>query len=175
MKKILIIFMVAIISIACVGCGDTNSSQESSTEAPPASNSDSSKNENLEYKAGDVINFEGEEITLTNVQKNYNTGNQYSKPASGKEFIKVTVTIKNVSNENISVNPLEFKIQTSNGVQESVSGETYSLDDKFISAELISQGTITGSIIFETPKDDSSLKLVYQPNLFKGKQISINL
>ena len=176
MKKILIVLtVVAMLSIACVGCGSTNSTKESSTETPSTSNSDSSKNENSVYKVGDVIHFEGEEIKVTNVQRNYNTGNEYSKPASGKEFVKVTVTIKNTSNSNISVNPLEFKIQDSNGAQKSLASESYIIDDKFDSAELIPGGTKTGSIIFEVPKNDAGLKLIYEPNAFSGEQISIKL
>ena len=183
MKKILLALIVAVLSVSFVGCGNNSSNSNNSSEPSQSesssktdnSSSQSNQSETKEYKVGDTISFEGEEITLTNVQRNYNTGNEYSKPASGKEFVKVTVTIKNVSNSNISLSPFDFKIQDSNGSQESLAGESYSLDDQLNSAELIPQGTKTGSMIFEVPKDDAGLKLIYKPNAFNDKQIAINL
>ena len=66
--------------------GDNNNSSQSSN------NGGSSQNE---FKVGDVIAFDGREVTVTSVQRNFYTGNQFIKPSDGKEFVKVNVTIEN--------------------------------------------------------------------------------
>lgn len=124
---------------------------------------------------GDVINFEGEEVTVTNVERNYDTGNQYSTPKTGNEFVKITVNIKNISNKEISVGAHEFELQNSKGSIESIASPTYSLEDVFDNAKLISDGEKSGSMIFEAPKDDEGLKLVYKPSFLSSKELKISL
>ena len=177
MKKFLILFIVGMLSIACVGCGNSGSTKDASTTE---SNSDSTKSNSdseskKEYKVGDVISFEGQEITVTSVQRNYDSGNEYIKAKTGNEFVKVTVSVKNISNSKISVGPFEFKLQNSEGAQETTTGLTYTIDDKFDSAELVPGGTRTGSLVFEAPKDDAGLKLIYNPSLFGDKKLEIKL
>ncbi len=126
-----------------------------------------------EYNVGDVIAFDGKEFTVTKVQKNFSI--KYSEPKSGYEFIKLDVKIENKSDSNISVNTYNFKMQDSNGAIEDVSMETYSADDGFESAELIPNGKRSGSIIFEVPKNDTNLKLIYEPSFWSNKKVMIKI
>lgn len=141
-----------------------NSQQETTTEEAPGV-----------YNVGDVISFDNKEVTATKVEKNYNTGNEYIKPKSGKKFIKVSVKIENKSNNDISVSCYDFKVQDSNGVINTCSSETWSLDDRLDSTNLAPNGKIAGSIIFEVPSNDSDLKLIYTPSFFLNKKIEIKL
>lgn len=174
MKKIIVLLIALGLSVSCVGCGN-NKTKESSTTSNSSSNSSDSNKLKDEYNVGEVIKFEGEEFTVTNVDKNHKSSNQYIKPKEGKQFVKVSVTIKNISDDKISVNPLEFKLLNSNGELAEIDGETYLLKDQFDSAELVKGGTKSGSIVFQAPKDDNGLKLVYKPNLLKDVEVKIKL
>lgn len=175
----LISALMILFSISIAGCGNkteqTSSNSSAKTETETKENTDNKESSSNTYKVGDKITFEGEEVTVVSVERNYNTGNQYQTPKDGEEFVKISINIKNVSNKNISVNPLEFKIQSSDGALESPNYNTYSLDDQFESAELVPEGTRSGSIIFEVPKDDANLKLVYTPSILSAKSITIEL
>lgn len=152
----------------------TSSSQSSSTSSTSSKENNTEKDENKEYKVGDVISWEGREITVIDVDKNYKP--QYATAKSGKEFVKVTINLVNKSSNDLSVNPLDFKVQDSTGAKESISGSTYSLSDQFESATLVSGGLRKGSLVFEVNKDDNNLKLIYSTNsLFSGKLLEIKL
>jgi hypothetical protein len=49
------------------------------------------------YTVGETIERDGKQLTVTKVERGYDTGNQFAQPASGKEFVKVTVELKNNS------------------------------------------------------------------------------
>ncbi len=140
------------------------------------SSSQDSKNQEStnEFKVGDIISFDDKEVTVTNVARNYNTGNEFSKPKDGKEFVKVTVEIKNKSKSDISYNTFDFKIKTDNGVLESTSWSA-SPDDSLGSGKLAENGKIKGSMVFEVPKGDKKLSLRYSPSFWSNKNIEIKL
>ena len=86
MKKLLTILMVVGMSTAFVGCGSTKTKESSDSQSSQSSESSSStsnsEQDSAEYKVGDVISFEGEEITVTDVKRNYSTGNTYNLPST---------------------------------------------------------------------------------------------
>lgn len=153
----------------------TSSSQSTGVSSEENSSQSSSEDtKSKEYKAGDVISWAGREITVTDVDKKYVPG--YSKAKSEKEFIKVTINVVNKSDKDLSVNPLNFKVQDSTGAKETVAGSTYSLSDQFESATLIPGGSRKGSLVFEVNKDDNNLKLICSTSsLFSGNELEIKL
>ena len=66
-------------------------------------------------------------------------------------------------------------MQNSKGSIESISSTTYSLKDVFDNVKLVPGGEKSGSMVFEAPKDDKELKLVYKSSLFSSKELKINL
>lgn len=176
MRKILVFLLIAMLSVACVGCGNNNSSN---TDTPPSTSNDISNTtnqnnqSNSEHKVGDVVNVKNEELTVTDVQRNYKTGNEYTKAETGNEFVKVTVKIKNNSDDKISVSPLEFKVLDSNGVYHDYNYLV--LKEPLKSVDLAKGGSISGSVAFEVPKNDTNLKLVYTPSLWSDEQVEIKL
>ena len=68
--------------------------------------------EKTDFAVGDVISYEGREVTVVSVERNYNSNNEFYQPESGKEFVKVSIKIENKSknilgyeyNENIGKN-----------------------------------------------------------------------
>ena len=132
------------------------------------------KEEKTEFNVGDIIAFDGKELTVEKVERNWNSGNSYLKPKDGKEYVKVSVKIENKSETEMNYNVFEFKAEDSNGAAESADGQTYSLPDSLGSGDLVKGGKKSGSMIFEVPAG-SSLKLHYQPSFWSNKKVIVNL
>ena len=137
-------------------------------------NSEKKKEEKTEFNVGDIIAFDGKELTVEKVERNWNSGNSYLKPKDGKEYVKVSVKIENKSETEMNYNVFEFKAEDSNGAAESADGQTYSLPDSLGSGDLVKGGKKSGSMIFEVPAG-SSLKLHYQPSFWSNKKVIVNL
>ena len=137
-------------------------------------NSESKKEEKTEFNVGDIIAFDGKELTVEKVERNWNSGNAYLKPKDGKEYVKVSVKIENKSETEMNYNVFEFKAEDSNGAAESADGQTYSLPDSLGSGDLVKGGKKSGSMIFEVPTG-SSLRLHYQPSFWSNKKVIVNL
>ena len=135
---------------------------------------ESKKEEKTEFNVGDIIAFDGKELTVEKVERNWNSGNAYLKPKDGKEYVKVSVKIENKSETEMNYNVFEFKAEDSNGAAESANGQTYSLPDSLGSGDLVKGGKKSGSVIFEVPTG-SSLKLHYQPSFWSNKKVIVNL
>ena len=190
MKKFLLMLIIVVLSIGFVGCGSNNSSteisnnteksnkndslsnQSSQSENNENSNSIQNKAEAKEHKVGDTIAIDGEELTVTEVKRDYKSGNEYIKPDSGNEYVKITVTIKNSSDDTISVSPYEFKILDGNGVYRACN---YILKQTLASTQLAKGGNISGSMTFEVPKNDANLKLIYTPSFWSDDYVEIKL
>jgi hypothetical protein len=81
-------------------------------------------------------------------------------------MIRVYITLRNTGNLSINYNPLDFKVQDSNGVQknyENISEMPYRLDY----GSLASDGKVEGNLAFEVPQGDNNLQLVYEANPFE--------
>lgn len=145
-----------------------------SNRSSQVQNNEPKKEEKTEFKVGDIIAFDGKELTVEKVERNWDSGNTYMKPKDGKEYVKVTVKIENKSETEMSYNVFEFKAEDSNGAAESADGQTYSLPDSLGSGDLVKGGKKTGSMIFEVPAG-SQIKLHYQPSFWSNKKVIVNL
>lgn len=114
--------------------------------------------QNKVYGVSDIISWDGKQIIVTDTVRNYKA--KYAKPKSGKEFIKVTISIVNKSDKDMLVSPMKFKVQDSTGAQVYMESCTYSLADPFQSATLAPGGSRQGSIVFEVNKNDTDMKLI---------------
>ena len=137
-------------------------------------NSEKKKEEKTEFNVGDIIAFDGKELTVEKVERNWNSGNAYLKPKDGKEYVKVSVKIENKSETEMNYNVFEFKAEDSNGAAENADMQTYSLPDSLGSGDLVKGGKKSGSMIFEVPVG-SSLKLHYKPSFWSNKKVIVNL
>lgn len=138
-------------------------------------NADSSQvsQDQTTFKIGDVISYKNKEITVQKIERNYNTGNQFSKPKDGKEFVRVHILIENKSDDKMSYNAFNWEMQDSTGDIKSYSWVT---DDTHIgSGDLAKGGKKVGTIVFEVPKDDKALTLHYKDSFFSNKTIEIKL
>ena len=143
----------------------TNSSSESSTQT--------SEPQKTEFNINETVSFDDRELTVTQIQRNFQTGNQFSQPEAGNEFVVVSAELTTNASPEMTFNPYDFKLQDSNGVQKSLSF-VVSIENQLDSGTLAPGGKVSGNIAFEIPQDDSGLKLIYSGSLF-GQTITINL
>ena len=168
-----LIIIVVLIGVGGAMGGDKNTATTGTTGS---NTTDTNKTEEkTEFKVGETASFDDKTITVTSVQRNYDTGNQYAQPESGKEFVIVTVTITNDSKTTLDYNTYEFKMQDSNGVQQSEAIMALS-EGKLNSGSLAAGGKVSGKVAYEVPKDDAGLKLLYQNfSFFDNKAITFTL
>lgn len=131
------------------------------------------QSEKTEYNQGEEAILGKGAITITKVEKSQ--GTQWDKPKSGKEFVIVHLSIENKGNSNLSYNPFYFKMQNSQGQQESMTFTTVDQDTSLQSGELIPGGKVTGTIAFEQPKGDTGLVLIYNDSIWSSKELKIKL
>lgn len=169
------LIIIVIIGGIASASGNNNSDTPASTTNDNNSAQNDTSEEKTEFKIGETASFDSKSITVKEVQRNYDTGNQFSRPESGKEFVLITVEIANNSSSSMDYNTFEFKLQDSNGVQQSESFTAIS-DGKLNSGSLAPSGKVTGKLAYEAPQDDSGLKLLYQSySFFSNKVITFNL
>ena len=156
MKKSIILLLTLAMVFALAACGDAKTSGSS---ASPAADTDAI------YAIGQAANVDGCEMTVTNVEKS--TGGEYDKPQSdANEFVIVTVSIANKGKKNLPYNPFYFKMQNSQGQITDTTFTTVAQSTALNSGELAPGGTVSGTVVFEQPKDDAGLVLQYQDNAF---------
>ncbi|HEY1085540.1 MAG TPA: DUF4352 domain-containing protein [Candidatus Saccharimonadales bacterium] len=168
-----------IIIIVLIGIGGAaGGNKDDTTTSTSSSNSNSeskSAEEKTDFKVGETASFDDKSITITKVQRNYDTGNQFARPESGKEFVIVTVKITNNSDSTLDYNTFEFKMQDSDGVQQNEAIMALS-EGKLNSGSLAKNGKVTGKLAYEVPKGDKGLKLLYQNfGFFENKAITFDL
>lgn len=164
-------WLIIVVVLICIG-GVAGSSDKDAKKVGEGGTSEQSGSDNSTFKIGDVIAIDGQEITVTNVQRNW-TG-EYSKPDAGKEYVKVSVKIENKSDETTSYNSLYWSMEDGNGAIES---EAFVIgnDDALNSGDLAKGGKKAGSIVFEVPQGDQKLKVHYKPNMFSSREAIIEL
>lgn len=111
-------------------------------------------------------------LTVTNVTKS--NGSIYSKPASGKEYVIVSVTIKNNGKQNLAYNPYYFKMQNGNGAQEKITFFADNQDTELDTGELAPGGTVSGTLAFEEIPGDA-LTLILETDMFNGNTINVKI
>ncbi|MBH2007299.1 DUF4352 domain-containing protein [Candidatus Saccharibacteria bacterium] len=169
---VLIIIVIGGIGSAAGGNkGDTPTSTTNGTTVSETKTPE----DKTEFAVGETASFDDKSITITDVQRNYDTGNQFAQPESGKEFVLVTVEMANNSKNSMDYNTFEFKLQDSNGVQLNESFTALS-EGKLNSGSLAPSGKVTGKLAYEVPKDDAGLKLLYQSfSFFSNKAVTFSL
>ncbi len=117
-----------------------------------------------EYNQSDVVTYNDVEYSITSVEKTKGE-NQFFQAKDGYEYVKVTINIKNNSDEKISYNALNFQMVNGDGVEASIYSITAEDDVLLNSGELDAGGTIEGVIIWEQKQGDTGLKIRYYDNV----------
>lgn len=162
----------AFVALMVLGCGGTGSSEtasvisSSTSSATKAASSKSAASKvDQVFNVGQTVKVENCEMTVTKVDKS--AGGEFEVPQKpSDEFVIVNVKIKNDGTDNLSYNSLYFKMQNSQG---QITGTTITTIDQSTalnSGELVAGGSVSGTIVFQEPKNDKGLILQYQDNYF---------
>lgn len=125
-----------------------------------------------EFKVGEVIAFDGKEVTVTKVTRNWTQ--EFNEPAAGKEYVKVNVQLQNKSDKEVDFNVFDWSLQDSNGTIQDTA-MAFDDSDQLDSGKIAPGGKAEGSIIFEVPAGDEELTLRYQPSFWSDKRIEVKL
>lgn len=166
--------MWAIVTVIVIGVAASSSQQDATKVGDSSGSSQEQKKEQTDFKVGDVIAFDGKEITVTGVQRNYSPG-QYYTSAEGKEYVRVDVTIDNKSKDRVSYNTFDWEMQDTQGDIKTIDSSTYSLADGLNSGDIAAGGKKTGALVFEVPAGDAGLTLHYKPGFWSDRTVNIKL
>lgn len=139
-----------------------------------SSTSISSDKEIVKGTVGQAVTAEKMELTVSEVKRNYTPESQYYTADTGKEYVAVSVTLKNKGDDSESFSSYDFKVRDSTGTELSYAyvGE---VTGELQSGSLAAGGSTSGVMVYEVPAGDSSLVLVYSPSFFGGETAEITL
>jgi hypothetical protein len=127
--------------------------------------------ENVAVAVGETAELQDRSLVVNEAQHGYPL-RRGQKLEPDSELLRVYITLKNTGNQPINYNPLDFKVQDSNGVQKNYEGMS-DLPYRLEYGSLAPDGTVEGNLAFEVPQGDNNLQLVYQANQFQRQTITI--
>lgn len=122
---------------------------------------------------GDTAEIDNMLFKVVSVQRNY-PGGQYDTLPSGKEWVLVSLYLENKGEEEESYNPYDFKIEDSLGDRQGIAFVS-DIEDELNAGELAPGGKKYANLVFEVPKDDQNLKLIFEPDIFSEKKVIVRL
>lgn len=155
---------------------ETPSDEPATSDTPSDQTEGTPSSENADgYKVGETMVFKDRKVTVTSVERNFSTGNEFVTPEDGKEFVKVNIVVVNTSTSKITVYSGDWKIQDGNGVIDSynVLATSVAKNALGISVELAGGGQVSGALVFEVPKGDTNLELQYKASFLNTVVIKL--
>lgn len=171
-KKVWFWVIIVIIVIGVSSASQQNKATVVNTNNNNAT-SENKPTEKTTFKVGETIAFDGKEVTVKSIDRDWKSDNQFIKANDGKEFVKVNVSIVNKSDSELSFNTFDWKIEDANGAIEGPSGTAFTASDNLGSGDLAVNGKKEGSVIFEVAKD-SKIKIHYQPSFWSNKKLLLS-
>jgi len=172
MKKVMVI-ICSILVLGLVGCGPAPTGVKvQSTVAPVVETT--KPVEKTVFLLNEVVKTSnGATIIISKLTKP--KVGEYDSVKPGNEFVMVTVTITNSGKDIIAYNPFDYKMQNSQG--QILDGTYSSVNENTAlgTGNLAIGGKVTGTLLFEQPKNDKALTLVYTGNMFSAEGITFKL
>lgn len=117
------------------------------------------------YYVGDTFSKDGLSITYVS-SSDYETDNEFLKPADGKKYIRVALHIDNQTGSDKSVTSFEFKCYADGYDADAF----YGADDE-LSASLSDGRTADGAVYFEVPLDATEIEIEYEYDWINSKKV----
>lgn len=111
------------------------------------------------FAKGEVAQFDKLQVKVSAVTVGWQPDDGFSKPNDGKQYALVSVNIKNTSDETVTVNPFDFKIDE-NGTASDHDFTTTATP--LNSVELKPGATVSGDLVFQVGQGAVGLKLQYK-------------
>jgi hypothetical protein len=129
------------------------------------------------FKVGDQIKIKDTVLTVTDVNKNWKSSNQFDTPSNpGDVYVVVTLSLENQGSKQIDLSGFwDFKLQDGNGLIHDQGLGGIGLT-KLSTGSLAPGGKTSGDIIFDVPQDATSkLTLHYEPLFSFSDPVTIEL
>lgn len=170
MKKGLVVLLSAmVISGALVGCG---SDTPKKVEGQKQEQQQEQKSKVETFKVGDTIQTKDFKITINSVETE--NGGEFVKPKDGNEFLKLDITIENISKEAQAISSvIMFKVVDKDGRaynQAFTENQNGQLD-----GEVGPGRKMTGEYVVEVPKGATGLQLEFDSSLLTSGQVIVDL
>ena len=119
---------------------------------------------NVDVVVGETAELRDRTLLVYEVERDYFPARSRSarRPQPENEFVRVYIVLRNNGNQSFDYNPTKFMIQDSNGVQHRGQALT-ELPYPIRSGSLASGGMLEGNLVFEVPRGDSGLSMLYEP------------
>jgi hypothetical protein len=141
---------------------EQDSTTQPAAKAPPSPAPKTASGQ-VEGNLNEPIDLRSRVLTVNEAERNYQSGQPGGQPPAGDEFVRVNLTLENTSSsDNVSLNPLEFKVEDSTGVQNPYRPMPR-MPNAISSSSLAPGGKTTGNLVFPVAQGDPNLKLIYQP------------
>lgn len=140
-----------------------NDSEDSSRDDQSTETEEIDKKEEIKQNKAYKV---GEEATLSNVKliinktENYIEPEWYWKASEGYKYFLIDVTVENIGSAELDYHYWDFNLQDLNSHPYDYA-LTVSEDNLLKSGKLSANGKISGSIIFEVPKDYTNFNIIY--------------
>lgn len=168
-KFLIIVVVVLACVIGCVASCTKGVSDAIDEVEKEAKNEYVDVNGKTEFKVGETFQNKHFKVTITDVNLNWQSKNQYDKPGSGKKYIRVNVIAENISEKSDDISSIYF---TAYADGTKVSETIVVADDQTEFGGTISAGKTTkGPLYYEVPTNAKELVLEYEPNVLDSKQI----
>ena len=169
MKRTALIMLICV-TILLAGCAV----ETITPEKVELNNSTSSEQEvkTETFAIGDSV--KGGDLVFTVNSTRTDQGSEFIKPAEGKIYYIVDVTVENVGDEAEQLSSLMmFKLFDSEGYNYSVTFGPETKGD--VGGELSPGRKIRGELVFEIPEEATSLELEITPGIFTSGKIIVKL
>jgi len=160
-------FIIAIVTVGASGAVITEAARQADAAISAYSADSKAKiDSKKDFAKGDTANFDAYQVKVNSVKANYTSSDSFYTPADGKQFILVNLTVKNISNDSISISKYTFDVDD-NGVSKGAAYVT--VDNELESGDLNKGASTTGNVVYEVAKDATSFKLQYSTYAFDTK------
>lgn len=171
--QIILIGIVIIVVIGAVAGGGSDEATSNEQDVKKETKTQEKQEEKKEFTQNETVTFKNIDFTVTNVEKT--TGSEYDTAKEGYEYVIVSIKIENKSEEKISYNPYDWKMENSNGQEEDITFTTIDSDTALSSGNLNAGGIVEGTLAFEQPQGDGGLKLNYYNNSVFDEEASFKI
>lgn len=149
----------------------TEETTEEETEEETEPEETEEKTEEPEfYKVGEIAETDKVKATITEITKP--KGGEFNKPAEGKEFVLVNITIENISEDkelNIS-SILGFNAYVDDvSINENLSAQIEA--DNTMDGTIVPGKKLTGTLGYEVPEDWKEIEVYFEPDVWDDVKI----
>lgn len=123
------------------------------------------------FKTGETVETKLLKASITGIEKP--SGNSFNKPADGKEFVLLHLTIENVSTEELNISSiLSFSAYVDDeSINESLSAQIAKEGENTVNGTIAADKKLRGTLGYEVPNNWRQIEIHFKPDLASSTTI----